>query len=175
MSHMSNLYNLSGPPVYGPPAPRKKKTGRILVIVGVAVFAVIGLLFAGCSALVSEINGGGGSHTAKASEMMTAADKAPESDWQLLNRYDPKVENGCLSIDTPCLKLSASWLVDHTVDAYEVGSRMGLNMEDAKVASRAPSCTVSVLPDGISRTEICINDSKEEPGAYQVDIHMMQR
>jgi uncharacterized protein YceK len=172
---MSNLYNLSGPPVSGQPAPRKKKTGRILVIVGVSLVAVIGLLFAGCSALVSNINGGSGSHTEKAAAMVAAADRVPESDWTLLNRYNPKVDNGCLSIDTPCLKLSASWSVDYAVDPEGIANRMGLNMRPSGSSIFGPPCTSFVSSDGTGKMDICINESKDLPGSYQVDIFMTQR
>lgn len=156
------------------PAPRKR-LGWILGIIGVSVTICIILISAGCSMLVKEINGGGGSHSEKASAMMAAADRAPESDWKLLNRYDPKIDNGCLSIDTPCLKLSASWLVDHPVDSYEIGSRMGLNMAESGSSSMGANCTSTVSGDGTGKTEICIHDSKDSPGDYQVDVFMTQR
>lgn len=151
------------------------KTARIVGIVIGAVVLVAVLLFAGCSALVNQINGGGGSHAEKAEAMMTLADKAPEADWQLLNRYDPKVDNGCLSIDTPCLKLSASWAVNHFVEADEIATRMGLSTEDSTPSAMSGHCTVFGIKQTGGPTEICVSDSKDQPGDYQVDIFMSRR
>jgi uncharacterized protein YceK len=151
------------------------KTARIVGIVVGAVALVVVLLFAGCSAVVNQINGGGGSASEKAAAMVAAADRVPENDWTLLNRYDPKVDNGCLSIDTPCLKLSASWVVEYAVDPEDVLSRMGLNMNPAGYSVFGPPCSSSESSDGTGKTDICINDSKDQPGSYQVDIFMTQR
>lgn len=151
------------------------KTARIVGIVVGSVVLVAVLLFAGCSALVNQINGGDGSHAEKAAAMVAAVDRVPESDWTLLNRHDPKVDNGCLSIDAPCLKLSASWIVEYQVDAEDVQSRMGLNMDPAGYSVFGPPCHSSVSSDGTGRMDICINDSKDRPGSYQVDIFMTQR
>lgn len=152
----------------------KKKTGQILAIVAISLTAFSILIFTG-SILIKAINGGNGNSSEKVAAMMTAADKAAESDWKLQNRYDPKVDNGCLSIDTACLKLSASWLVDHSVDGHEVGARMGLNMDSAVSVSTSVSCTASMSSDGSGKTDICVYESKDKPGEYKVDIFMTQR
>lgn len=151
------------------------KTARIIGIVVGSVVLVTVLLFAGCSALVNQINGGGGSHADKAAAMMAQVDKAPESDWLLLNRHDPKVKSGCLSIDTSCLKLSASWAVNHFVEADEIAQRMGLSTEDSTPSAMSGNCTVFGVKQTGGPTEICVADSIDQPGDYQVDIFMSQR
>lgn len=149
------------------------KTARIVGIVSVSVALAAILLFAGCSALVKQINGGG-DHLQKAAAMMDAADKAAENDWTIRSRQDPKVDSGCLSIDTTCLKLSASWHVDHEVDPYEVATRMGLNTENTTGSALGASCVNFLMGDN-GNAEICSLADSKEPGMYQVNIFMSQR
>ena len=88
------------------------------------------LLFAGCSAFVNGINEGG-NHQEKVRTMMGMADNLPESDWQLVGRFDPKVEQGCLSIDIECVRLNASWSVPHEVTVEDAAARLGLDCSDS--------------------------------------------
>lgn len=149
-----------------------KDSKIVAVVVGsVILFAI--LLFAGCSALANSINGGG-DHTQKAAAMMKAADEAPEADWIPRGRDNPKVDPGCLSIDTPCLKLTASWHVDHPVDPYEVAERMGLNSMQSKASAKGGSCVAFTINDN-GTAEICSPSTIDDSGEYQVNIFMSQR
>ena len=94
--------------------------GIVLVVV-----LACGLGFTACTALNQSINGGGGSQAEKAAAIMARADKVPQKDWVEVYRENPKVDPGCLSIDTSCLRLSARWTVDHKVSLEEVASRFG--------------------------------------------------
>ncbi|QOD05842.1 hypothetical protein [Pseudarthrobacter sp. BIM B-2242] len=161
-----------GPPQdWGPPQPPKKsKVGLILGIVGASIVLLCVLAFAGCSALVNELNGGGGSHTEKAAAMMAAADSVPESDWVSTGRSDPNWESGCVSIDTHCLKLIAGWSVDHEVSASEIASRLGLDMDRTKVSG---DCLKETPYDGNSATTVCVTE--EPDGTYEVSLSMTRK
>lgn len=146
---------------------------RVVGLVLAAIVLIVGLGITGYYAFVNQINGGGG-HSEKAAAMMDAADKAPESDWTLRSRQDPKVDQGCLSIDTTCLKLTVSWQVDHEVDPYEVAKRMGLNTEKTTGSALGESCVNFLMVD-TGNAEICSPADSKEPGLYQVNIFMSQR
>lgn len=102
--------------------------------------------------------------------MVTAADAVPEDDWTLVGRSDPKVEPGCLSIDIACVRLSATWSVDHDVNIDDVGSRIGVDMDGAR-PGLSSGCLVHDR-SGNSRTEICVNENPKSTGEYLVSINM---
>ncbi|WP_314195284.1 hypothetical protein [uncultured Arthrobacter sp.] len=128
--------------------------------------------FMGCSALALEINGGGGSQEEKASKMMARADNVPEDDWVEVFRHDPKVDPGCLSIDTSCLRLSARWSVDHKVSLEEAADRFGMESNsDGPVSGRYMGC-IRTESDGVSREPLCIEESAEGSDSYEITIQM---
>jgi hypothetical protein len=158
------------PRQWGPPQPKKKsKLGWILG--GIGIFVLI-LLFAGCSALVNSINGGG-SHAEKAKAVMAAADNAPEGDWVLTHRSDPKVEAGCLSIDTACIKLRAEWRVDHPVSLNDVATRIGMDVSKSKLSE--DGCIKENDPDGGGTDEVCIVEEEWPADGYRVILNMSRR
>ena len=163
------------PPNWQQPPQKKSKLGWILGGVGVFVILMGVLLFAGCSALVSEINGGGGSHEEKAKAMVAAADNVPEDDWVLVGRSDPKFEPGCLSIDIECLRLRATWSVDHKVALTDAASRLGMDMSGAQPSGSYSGCIKSDPHDGNSTTSICINEDPKDEGTYLVSVNMTRR
>ena len=163
------------PPHWQQPPQKKSKLGWILGGVGVFVILMGVLLFAGCSALVSEINGGGGSHEEKAKAMVAAADNVPEDDWVLVGRSDPKFEPGCLSIDIECLRLRATWSVDHKVALTDAASRLGMDMSGAQPSGSYSGCIKSDPHDGNSTTSICINEDPKAEGTYLVSVNMTRR
>ncbi|MEV7132130.1 hypothetical protein AB0N24_04495 [Arthrobacter sp. NPDC093128] len=128
--------------------------------------------FAGCSALAEEINGGGGSQQEKASEMMARADTVPEDDWVEVYRKDPKVDPGCLSIDTSCLRLTARWSVDHKVSLKEAADRFGgkSSLDDPSTGLYV-GCVKTEF-DGVSEESLCIEESPEGSDSYWVTIQM---
>ncbi len=160
-----------GPPrQWGPPQPKKKsKLGWILG--GIGIFVLI-LLFAGCSALVNAINGGG-SHAEKAKAVMAAADNAPEGDWVLTHRSDPKVEAGCLSIDTSCVRLRAEWKVDHRVSLNDVATRIGMDVSKSKLSE--DGCIKENDRDGGGTDEVCIVEEEWPADGYRVILNMSRR
>jgi hypothetical protein len=158
----------------GPPPQKKSKLGWILGGIALAVTLLCILGFVGCSALVQEINGGGGSQAEKASEMMARADNVPEDDWVEVFRHNPKVDPGCLSIDTSCLRLSARWSVDHKISLEETANRFGMKSNsDGPVLGRYVGC-ISTESDGASRESLCIEESAESSDSYQVTIQMQR-
>lgn len=136
-----------------------------------AITLLIVLAFAGCSALAQGINGGGGSQAEKASEMMARADNLPQGDWTEVFRNNPKVDPGCLSIDTSCLRLSARWSVDHKVSLEEAADRFGMKSNsDGPVSGRYEGC-IRTQSDS-ARESLCIEESAEGPDSYEVTIQM---
>ncbi|WP_354261345.1 hypothetical protein [Arthrobacter sp. OAP107] len=130
--------------------------------------------FVGCSALAQEINGGGGTQAEKASEMIARADNLPEDDWVEVFRHDPKVDPGCLSIDTSCLRLSARWSVDHKVSLEEAADRFGMKSNsDGPALGRYMGC-ISTESDGASRESLCIEESAEGSDSYEITIQMQR-
>jgi hypothetical protein len=163
-------YPQHGPPQqrFQPP-PKKSKLGWMLGAVGVVTVLIAVLLFAGCSALVSAINGGG-SHEEKSRTMIARADNLPESDWQLVGRSDPKVESGCLSIDIQCVRLNATWSVPHEVSWEDAASRLGMDLERAK-AGYYSGCRKAEEGDG-DTAMLCISPSEEAENTWDVSIEL---
>ena len=96
-----------------PQVPQKKnKLGWILGGAGAATVLIVVLLFAGCAAVADAVKNGG-SNEEKAQAMIAKADDLPQSDWQLVERSDP--DTGCLSTDIACVRLNATWSVNHKV------------------------------------------------------------
>ncbi len=166
-----------GPPQtewQGPPPHKKSKLGWILGGIALAVTLLCILGFVGCSALAQEINGGGGSQEKKANEMMTRADNVPEDDWVEVFRHDPKVDPGCLSIDTSCLRLTARWSVDHKVGLEETADRFGMkSRSDGPVTGLYVGCIKTEF-DGVSGESLCIEESPEGSDSYEVTIQMQR-
>jgi len=167
-------------PYYGPPPPewqgppprKKSRFGWVLGGIALAVTLLSILGFVGCSVLTHEINGGGGTQAEKAREMIARADNLPEDDWVLVFRFDPKVDPGCLSIDTSCLRLSARWSVDHRVSLEEAADRFGMKSNsDGPVLGRNAGC-IKTESDGTSRESLCIEESAEGSDTYEVTIQM---
>jgi hypothetical protein len=129
------------------------------------------LLFAGCSALVSGINGGGPSHAEKSKALTAALDRVPEDDWTELYRFERKVEPGCLSIDTPCHYVQASWSVDQAVNINDVGSRLGVDMNESE-PGRGSGCLVHDPAGSGLRAEICVRENDKSAGEYLVSVTM---
>jgi hypothetical protein len=161
-------------PQYGPPQqqfqppPKKSKLKWIPGAVGVASVLFVLLLFAGCFAVANGINEGG-NHQEKARTMMAMADNLPEEDWQLLGRFDPKVEQGCLSIDIECVRLSATWRVPHEVTMKDAASRLGLDCSDS--ARTYKGCPRKNSTDGIT-ADLRIYPAEDAPGTWQVTIDL---
>ena len=128
--------------------------------------------FTACTALVQSINGGGGSQAEKAAAMMARADKVPQKDWVEVYRENPKVDPGCLSIDTSCLRLSARWTVDHKVSLDEVAARFGMKSGKAGPVSGLYMGCVRKAFDGTSEESLCIDESAEGSDSYDVTIQM---
>jgi hypothetical protein len=167
-------------PYYGPPLPewqgtpprKKSRLGWVLGGIALAVVLLSILGFVGCSALAREINGGGGTQAEKASEMMARADNLPEDDWVEVFRFDPKVDPGCLSIDTSCLRLSARWSVDHKVSLEEAADRFSMKSNSGgPVSGRYVGCIRTEF-DGASGESLCIEESSEGSDFYEVTIQM---
>lgn len=153
----------------------RKKTSRLLMIAGVSLAVGSGLLLSGCSDL-NNVNAGGSSQTAKVANMVLTANLAPEGDWQVLSRSNPKVDNSCVSTETaPCLTLDASWSVNYPVKASEIGRRMGLSMGNAEESGLSSDCVSVTTKEETGNTEICVSDSNTQSGAFQVDLSMTQR
>jgi hypothetical protein len=127
--------------------------------------------FVACSAVVREINGGGGSHAEKAREMMARADNLPEDDWIEVFRDDPRVEPGCLSIDTACLRLTARWSVNHRVGLADAANRFGMGSNRVGPVSGLYAGCIRT-DSGVSRESLCIEESEERPDSYQITIQM---
>lgn len=168
-------------PYYGPPQPgwqgpppQKRKTKTAWIVGGIAVVVVLACLlgFTACTALVQSINGGGGSQAEKAAAMMARADKVPQKDWVEVYRENPKVDPGCLSIDTSCLRLSAAWTVNHKVSLDEVASRFGMKSKEAgPVSGRYIGCVKREF-DGAGEESLCIDETEDGLDTYQVTIQM---
>jgi hypothetical protein len=167
-----------GPPQYGPPQqwgpppPKKKKSGWILGVIALSLTICGILLFAGCSALVNEVNGGGGSHAEKLVAMNAAMDKVPEEGWTETGRFQKPVEAGCLSIDTECLRLDVSWSLDHQITIEEIATRLGMDIEDFDDGGGYGGNCMTKL-DGSGRTDICVGDSSE--GGYGASVRMARK
>lgn len=169
-------------PYYGPPQPQwqssppqkksEKKFWWILgsIVMAVTLLSILG--FAGCSALAQELNGGGGSQAEKAGKMVARVDNVPESDWTERFRHNPKVDPGCLSIDTSCLKLTAGWSVDHQVSLADVANRFGMEgYSDGSPSGNYTGC-VEREDESVSKESLCIDESPDDPGTYLVTIRM---
>ena len=169
-------------PYYGPPQPgwqgppprKKSKLGWILGGIALALTLLCILGFMGCSALAQEINGGGGSQAEKASEMMARADNVPEDDWVEVFRHDPKVDPGCLSIDTSCLRLSARWSVDHKVSLEEAADRFGMKSNSDGPATGLYVGCIRAEFDGVSGESLCIEESAEGADSYEITVQMQR-
>ena len=167
-------YGPSQPQWQGPPQPKKseKKFWWILGSIVAAVTLLTILASAGCSALAQELNNGGGSQAEKASKMVARVDNVPESDWTETFRQNPKVDPGCLSIDTSCLKLTAAWSVDHQVSLTEVASRFGMEgVSDGSPSGNSTGC-LTREDEAVSKESLCIDESPDDPGTYLVTIRM---
>lgn len=163
------------PQHWAPPPPRKNKnsrTGWILGIVAVLLTICGILLFAGCSALVSAINGGGGSQAEKAAAMSAAADNVPGDGWTETYRFQRKVDPGCLSIDTHCLRLEVAWAVDHEVTVDEVASRLDQGIDEFE-AEEAGAGTCMSNRDSTSMTRICVGDTAD--GGHSARVTMTRK
>ena len=165
-----------GPPQPGwqGPPPQKKKSKTAWIVGGIVLVVVLacGLGFTACTALNQSINGGGGSQAEKAAAMMARADKVPQKDWVEVYRENPKVDPGCLSIDTSCLRLSARWTVDHKVSLDEVASRFGVkSKEGGPVSGRYMGCVKREF-DGTGEESLCIDEAEDGPDTYEVTIQM---
>lgn len=157
----------------GPP-PQKKKSRTAWIVAGIVLVVVLACIlgFTACTALVQSINGGGGSQAEKAAAMMARADKVPQKDWVEVYRENPKVDPGCLSIDTSCLRLSARWTVDHKVSLDEVAGRFGMKSGKAGPVSGLYMGCVRKAFDGTSEESLCIDESAEGSDSYDVTIQM---
>ena len=153
------------------PPPKKSKPGWILGAVGVVTVLFVLLLFAGCSALVNGINEGG-NHQEKVRTMMAMADNLPQEDWQLKGRFDPKVEQGCLSIDIECVRLNAVWSVPHEVTMADAAARLGLDCSDS--ARTYKGCPRKNSTDGIT-ADLRIYPAEDAPGTWKVIIDLRAR
>lgn len=166
-----------GPPYaqYGPPQPRfqpqRKKSKRtwILGAVGVATVMLAVLLFAGCTALVSAVNGGS-SHAEKTRTMIARADNLPESDWTLVGRNNPKVEPGCLSIDIQCVRLNATWSVPRELSWEDAASRLGMDLEGARAGTGSGCLKADEGDGGFAR--LCIKPSEDAADTWTVSIEL---
>ncbi|MDR6437515.1 hypothetical protein J2790_002664 [Paenarthrobacter nicotinovorans] len=167
-------YGLPQPGWQGPSPRKKGKLGWILggIALAVTLLSVLGIM--GWSALSQGINGGGGNQAEKANEMMARADSVPEDDWVEVFRNDPKVDPGCLSIDTSCLRLSARWSVDHEVSLDEAASRFGMDSTSNGSGSGPYTGCVSAESGGSSRESLCIEESSGGSGSYEVTIQMQR-
>jgi hypothetical protein len=158
-------------PLYAPPQQRFQpppKKSNLKWILGVTTVLIAVLLFAACSTVVNGLNEGG-NHQEKARTMMTMADTLPEEDWQLLARFDPKVEQGCLSIDIECVRLSATWLVPHQVTTEEAASRLGVDCSDAARTSKG--CPRENSAEGIT-ARVHVYPADDAPGSWKVTIDL---
>lgn len=172
VQYQHQLYGYPQPGWPGPPPKRKSRLGWILGGVALAVALLCILVFAGCSALAQEINGGGGSPEEKASAMRARADNVPENDWVEVFRLDPKVDPGCLSIDTSCLRLSARWSVAHKVSLESAANRFGMTSGTGGAAlGRYVGC-IRTGTGGTSRESLCIEESPEGSDSYEITIQM---
>ncbi|WP_314213240.1 hypothetical protein [Pseudarthrobacter equi] len=163
------------PQHWAPPPPKKSKKGRTGWILGIiAVFLTIcGIfVFAGCSALVREVNGGGGSQAEKAAAMSAAVDNVPGDGWTETYRFQRKVDPGCLSIDTHCLRLEAAWAVDHEVTVDEVASRLGQSIDEFEFEGSGDG-TCMTNRDSNSMTQICVGDSAD--GGHGARVTMTRK
>lgn len=118
--------------------------------------------------MVNGINGGG-DHQEKARTMMAMADTLPEEDWQLKVRVDPKVEQGCLSIDIECVRLNAVWSVPHEVTMEDAAARLGLDCSDAAMTYKG--CPRKNSTDGIT-ADLRIYPAEDAPGTWKVIIDL---
>lgn len=167
-------YGAPQPGWQGPPPQKKSRFGWILGGIALAVTLLCVLGFVGCSALAQEINGGGGSQKEKANELMARADNVPEDDWVEVFRRNPKVDPGCLSIDTSCLRLTARWSADHKVSLDEAAERFGMMSGlDGPDTGLYVGCIKAEF-DGVSGESLCINESPEGSDSYEVTIQMQR-
>lgn len=160
------------PQQWAPTPPRKSKAGWILGIIALSLTICGILLFAGCSALVSEINGGGGSQAEKAAAMRAAADNVREEGWTETHRFERKVDPGCVSIDSHCLRLEVAWAVDHEITVDEIASRLGKNIDEFKAEGYGGE-TCMTNRDSNSMTEICVGDSPD--GRHNASVTMTRK
>lgn len=153
-------------------ASNQHKTAWIVgsTVIAVALLCVLG--FTACTALVQNINGGGGSQAEKAATMMARADKVPQKDWVEVHRENPTVDAGCLSSDTSCLRLSATWTVDHKVSLDEAASRFGMKSGNGgPLSGRYMGCVKKAF-DGTSEESLCIDEPVDGSDSYEVTIQM---
>jgi hypothetical protein len=170
-----NIQGGPPPPHWPQPSQKKSKLGWILGSIGVAAALVGVLLFVGYPALVNAINGGGKSHDEKVHAMIATADNVPEADWVLLDRSDPKLEAECLASDAPCLRLNATWSVDHRVGLSDVASRLGIDMSGAPPSGRYIGCMQDEPSGGVGIVNLCIDEAPDAEESYLVAVILREK
>ncbi|MDQ0076878.1 hypothetical protein [Arthrobacter oryzae] len=164
------------PQGHGPPpmpaqqhhAPQKKnRLGWILGGAGAATALIVVLLFAGCAALADAVKNGG-SNEEKAQAMIAKADNLPQNDWQLVERSDP--DTGCLATDTACVRLNATWSVNHKVGLEDTAGRLGVDISGPPMG-RYTGCLKSEMEDG-GIVRVCIDPAPALDDNWLVSIEL---
>jgi hypothetical protein len=155
-------------PSQPPPIPPKKnKLGWILAGAGAATALIVILLFAGCAALADAVKNGG-SNEEKAQAMVSKAHDLPQSDWQLVERSDP--DTGCLSADIACVRLNATWSVNHKVGLEDSAARLGVDISGPPMG-RYTGCLKSEMEDG-GMARVCIDPAPDLDDNWLVSIEL---
>ena len=151
-----------------PQVPQKKnKLGWILGGAGAATALIVVLLFAGCAAVADAVKNGG-SNEEKAQAMIAKADDLPQSDWQLVERSDP--DTGCLSTDIACVRLNATWSVNHKVGLEDTAGRLGVDISGPPMG-RYTGCLKSEMEDG-GMARVCIDPAPDLDDNWLVSIEL---
>jgi len=149
--------------------PRKSRLGWILGGVGVATALIIALLFTGCTAAVSLLENGG-SHDEDVRALIAKADLLPQSDWQLVERSDPKVDFGCVS---DCVRLDATWSVPHKVGLADTAGRLGVHISGPPMGLFS-GCMADDMKDG-GHARVCIDPAPDLEDSWLVSINLSRK
>jgi hypothetical protein len=150
------------------PIPQKKnKLGWILGGAGAATALIVVLVFAGCAALADAVKNGG-SNEEKAQAMIAKADNLPQKDWQLVERSDP--DTGCLATDAACVRLDATWSVNHKVGLEDTAGRLGVDISGPPMG-RYTGCLKSEMEDG-GMARVCIDPAPDLDDNWLVSIEL---
>ena len=118
-------------------------------------------------ALVDAVKNGG-SNEEKAQAMVAKANNLPESDWQLVERSDP--DTGCLSSDIACVRLNATWSVNHRVGLADTAGRLGVDMSGPPMGLFS-GCLKSEMEDG-GMARVCIDPAPDLEDNWLVSIEL---
>ena len=100
--------------------------------------------------------------------MIAKADNFPQKDWQLVERSDP--DTGCVSTDTACVRLNATWSVPHRVGMAETASRLGVDMSGPPMGLFS-GCLKSGTDDG-GMARVCIDPVPDLDDNWLVSIEL---